>query len=116
MRAPAACASGNGQFNTVSATNEMDEQPGAADHGEHQEAQRHHVVGEFRQHQPEEIQRHHGVELALAMQPRAEGEGNLDRLQLAMCGRDEARPDGEPDEAGLHADAQPLAMATDGVP
>ena len=68
--APTACASANGTLKTSSATNsadEMHDEADRADHREQQEAQRHHVVGQLRQHQPEKIQRHHGIELALAV-------------------------------------------------
>ena len=46
---------------------EMHDEAGASDHREQQETQRDHVVGQLRQHQAEEIQRHHGIQLTLAM-------------------------------------------------
>ncbi len=71
----------------------MHEQADRADHRKQQEAQRNHVVGQLCQHEPKEIQRHHGIELALAMQPRAEGIGNFLDVKIASGGCDNIQQD-----------------------
>ena len=50
-------------------------------------------MGQLRQHQAQEIQRHHGVELALAVQPRAEGVGDFLDAQFAARGGDDIEQD-----------------------
>ena len=71
----------------------MHEQAGRPDHRKQQETQRHHVAGEFREHEPEEIQRHRRVEFALAVQPRTEPVGNFLDAQIAARGGDDIEQD-----------------------
>jgi hypothetical protein len=71
----------------------MHEQAGGPDHCKQEEAQRHHVAGEFRQHEPQEIQRHRRIELALAMQPRTERVGNFLDAQIAARGGNDIKQD-----------------------
>ena len=71
----------------------MHDETERADHREQQEPQRHHVMGEFREHEPEEIQRHHGIELALAVQPRAERVRDFLGAERALGGRHHVEQD-----------------------
>ena len=50
-------------------------------------------MGQFRQHQPQEIQRHHRVQFALAVQPCAERVWNFHGAQPAAGGRDDIEQD-----------------------
>ena len=71
----------------------MHDEARRADEAEQDEAQRDHVARELCQHEAEEIQRHHGIELALAMQPRAESEGHFHGAQFAPGGGDDVEQD-----------------------
>ena len=64
----------------------MHDKPERTDHRKQQKPQRHHVVGEFCEHEPEEIQRYHGIEFALAVQPRAERVGDFLDAKRAVGG------------------------------
>ncbi len=71
----------------------MHQEAEPADRGEQDEAQRDQVIGQLRQHQAEEIERDHGIELALAMLASTELVGNLDGTQLALRGRHHVEQD-----------------------
>ncbi|GCC47364.1 hypothetical protein chiPu_0031656, partial [Chiloscyllium punctatum] len=81
------------QFQRDEQHREMHQQAEPADRGEQDEAQRDQVVGQFRQHEAEEVERNHRVELALAMLAGAESVGNLDGAQLALRRRDDVEQD-----------------------
>jgi len=58
--------------------------------------QRHHVVGQLRKHQPQEIQRYHGIELALTVEARAESVWYLFDAEISSRRGDDIQQDLEP--------------------